>query len=355
MAPTTETKCQYRQLGRSGLRVSVPILGCLGFGDPGFLPWALPEDKALPLLKAAFDRGINTWDTANNYSNGMSEELVGKALKTYGIQRHRVVIMTKCFMHVDEERGGPVVRERLAAAEAALEYQNQAGLSRAAIFNQVDASLRRLDTSYIDLLQIHRYDPAVAPEETMRALEDLVRGGKVRYIGASSMWATQFARLQAVADKHGWTRFVSMQNFYNLLYREEEREMNRFCRETGVAIIPWSPLDGGRLARLPAATEAEDTARTKTNRASVSWGRPKGDNDDRILERVHEIAQRHGCSMAEVALAWLLNGRATSPIVGATKIKHVDEAILAVGIVLDETEEKYLQALYKPINVYGHM
>ncbi|KAM5384609.1 hypothetical protein ACJZ2D_001354 [Fusarium nematophilum] len=289
-----ETKVQYRQLGASGLRVSVPILGCMGFGDTQAFDWALGEDKALPLLKAAYDQGLNTWDTANTYSNGVSEEIIGKAIKHYEIPREKLVILTKCSFAVGES---PQEQHYVfpAAIDASKDYQNQFGLSRTAIFNQVEASLARLGTSYIDLLQIHRLDPAVPMEETMKALHDLVQSGKVRYIGASSMWATQFARLQFCAERNGWTKFISMQNQYNLLYREEEREMNRFCNDTGKREWP----------------------------------------------------------MAHIALAWI-NKRVTSPIVGCSSIKRIDEAVGSVGKVLTGEEEQYLEELYQPRPVWGH-
>ena len=208
------TKAEYKQLGKCGLRVSVPIFGAMSFGDPSWQPWVLDEEKALPLLKAAYDRGLNTWDTANIYSNGASEEIIGKALKKYNIPRHKVVILSKCFAYVGEEYWMQNPPEMATTKD----YVNHGGLSRQAIFQAVDASLARLDTPYMDLLQIHRFDKNVPIEETMEALHDLVKMGKVRYIGASSMWAYQFALMQNVAEKHNWTKFVSMQNHYNLLY-----------------------------------------------------------------------------------------------------------------------------------------
>lgn len=252
---TSVPKATYRQLGKSGLRVSCPILGAMSVGDPRWAPWVLGADDALPLLKAAYDRGINTWDTANVYSNGASEEVIAKAIKQYKIPRHKLVILTKCCGTVRE--GNDAETLALQDIDQTADYVNQRGLSRQAIFNAVNASLKRLETDYIDILQIHRYDPSVPVEETMKALHDLVESGKVRYLGASSMWATQFAGLQWCAEKHGWTKFVSMQGWYNLLYREEERcdyagqgvlhrvadyarEMNRFCNDTGVGLIPVS-------------------------------------------------------------------------------------------------------------------
>lgn len=229
-------KAEYRQLGKSGLRVSVPIIGAMSFGDKRWQKWVIEEDESLPLLKAAYDRGVNTWDTANVYSNGASEEIIGKAIKKYNIPRQKLVICTKCCGTVRE--GNDPETMALQDIDKTVDYVNQRGLSRQGVFAAVNASLKRLDTDYIDLLQIHRFDKSVPVEETMKALHDLVESGKVHYIGASSMWSYQFATLQFTAEKRGWTKFVSMQNAYNLLYREEEREMNKFCLETGVGLIP---------------------------------------------------------------------------------------------------------------------
>lgn len=229
-------KAEYRQLGKSGLRVSVPIFGCMSFGDKRWQKWVIEEDEALPLLKAAYDRGLNSWDTANIYSNGVSEEIIGNAIKKYNIPRHKLVVMTKCCGTVREGNSPEVLA--LQDIDKTVDYVNQKGLSRQGIFSAVEASLKRLQTPYIDLLQIHRFDKTVPVEETMKALHDLVQADKVRYIGASSMFAYQFATMQFTAEKNGWTKFVSMQNCYSLLYREEEREMNKFCNETGVGLIP---------------------------------------------------------------------------------------------------------------------
>ncbi|KAI0393890.1 aldo/keto reductase [Xylariaceae sp. FL0594] len=341
------TKVEYRRLGNSGLRISVPIFGAMSIGDTKALEWVVNEDEALPLLKHAYDRGLTTWDTANIYSQGASEELVGKALKRYGIPRHKVVVMTKCFWAVGEAAD---VRhwEARAELERARDYVNQFGLSRAAIFNAVDASLRRLDTDYIDLLQIHRFDRDTPVEETMKALHDLVQSGKVRYIGASSMWAGQFAQMQFAAEKNGWTKFVSMQNHYNLLYREEEREMNRFCNDTGVGLIPWAPLARGHLARDPAAFGS--TQRSAQEKARVDKV-PEADRE--IIRRVQEIAEKRGWPMSHVALAWI-NARVASPIVGFSSVQRLDEAIGASGKKLTEEEERYLEEPYLPKAVIGH-
>ncbi|KAL8408227.1 hypothetical protein RB594_006863 [Gaeumannomyces avenae] len=344
------SKCEYRTLGKSGLSISVPIFGCMSFGDPKALSWAIGEDEALPLLKAAYDRGLNTWDTANMYSNGTSETIVGKALKKYNIPRHKVVIMTKCFFAVgeDPELRAYLVRDPVAKSK---DYQNQHGLSRAAIFNQVEASLRRLDTDYIDLLQIHRFDPKTPIEETMKALHDLVQMGKVRYIGASSMWATQLATMQFCAERNGWTKFVSMQNQYNLLYREEEREMNRFCNETGVGLIPWAPLCRGNLARPP--TDYGSTARSKQEQSMTPGAHGTVEPDLSIIKRVMELAEKHSWPMSHVALAWI-NSKVSSPIIGFSSLERIEQAISARGKVLTEEETKYLEELYRAKEISGH-
>ncbi|KAK1689628.1 aldo/keto reductase [Colletotrichum godetiae] len=344
------TKVEYRQLGKSGLRVSVPIFGCMSFGDSRTIGWALNEEEALPLLKAAYDKGLNTWDTANVYSNGASERTIGKALKKYNIPREKVVILTKCFFAVGEE---PETRHFNFREEInkSKDYQNQWGLSRASIFNQVDASLQRLDTPYIDLLQIHRFDPRTPVEETMKALHDLVQTGKVRYIGASSMWGTQFAQMQFTAEKNGWTKFVSMQNQYNLLYREEEREMNRFCDSTGVGLIPWAPLCRGHLARPP--KDFGSTSRSKTEKEGQPGSHGTVEPDLTIIKRVQEIAEKRDWPMSHVALAWI-NKRITSPIIGFSSVERIDQAITADGKVLTDEEEKYLEELYQPKAISGH-
>lgn len=323
----------------------------------------------MELLKGAYDRGLNTWDTANVYSNGESEKFIARAIKKYNLPRHKLVILTKCFGIVGEEPG---VRHIQYGAEmnASKDYVNQGGLSRQAIFNAVDASLARLETPYIDLLQIHRFDKSVPVEETMEALHDLVKSGKVRYIGASSMWAYQFAQYQFCAEKHGWTKFVSMQNHYSLVsvfslpllpgvhrigteyelliphqcYREEEREMNKFCQETGVGLIPWAPLYRGNLAR-PLNTE---TLRSKNN----MFGEVKG-ADVEIIKRVQELADKKGWKMSHVALAWIIQ-KGTIPIVGFSKLERLDEACEVRGKTLTEDEMKYLEEPYEPKRIAGH-
>jgi len=344
------SKAEYKSLGKSGLRVSIPILGAMSFGHPAWMPWVLDEEKSLPLLKAAYDRGLNTWDTANVYSNGVSEEIIGKAIKKYDLPRHKLVILTKCFAIVGEEPGlrDMGLKEEIGRSR---DYVNQHGLSRNAIFTAVEASLRRLDTPYIDLLQIHRFDSTVPIEETMKALHDLVQSGKVRYIGASSMWAYQFAQMQFCAERNGWTKFVSMQNHYNLLYREEEREMNKFCDDTGVGLIPWAPLCRGHLARPP--QEFGSTARSSKEKESPSSTTGTAPIDLKIIARVQEIAEKHGWKMSQVALAWI-NKKVASPIIGFSSVERIDEAIEVRGKTLTEEEEKYLEELYEPKKIIGH-
>ena len=345
MATTDVPKAEYRQLGKSGLRVSVPILGAMSFGDKRWQPWVIEEDAALPMLKDAYDRGLNSWDTANVYSNGESERIIAKAIKKYNIPRHKLIIMTKCC-GTTRENNEP---ETLAIPNPneTVDYINQRGLSRAGIFNAVNASLKRLDTDYIDLLQIHRFDPTTPIAETMKALHDLVESGKVRYIGASSMWTYQLAQMQFTAEKNGWTPFVSMQNHYSLLYREEEREMNKYCNETGVGLIPWGPLNAGRLARPAADTRGGSTSRSESQKDSIS------DQEDAIIGRVEELAKKKDWTMSQVALAWI-NKRVSSPIIGFSKTGRIDEALSARGKTLTDEEERYLSELYKPRPVLGH-
>ncbi|KAL1962665.1 hypothetical protein VTN77DRAFT_9299 [Rasamsonia byssochlamydoides] len=339
------TKVSYVQLGSSGLRVSVPILGGMSFGHKDWRPWVQDnEEEVEKLLKGAYDRGLNTWDTANVYSAGISEEMIGRVIKKYNIPRHKLVLLTKCYFVVGEE---PSVNGVQFPNEVRnnKDYVNQSGLSRAAIFNAVNASLRRLQTDYIDVLQIHRYDYTVPPEETMKALHDLVQSGKVRYIGASSMWTYQFARLQHIAEKNGWTKFISMQNHYSLLYREEEREMNRYCRETGVGLIPWGPLYSGVLAR-PLDQQGQ-TTRSATQPKELT------EADKEIVRRVQEVADKKGWKMSQVALVWIIQ-KGTVPIVGFSNLSRLEEAVDVRGKTLTEEEVQYLEEPYVPKNVQGH-
>ncbi|KAF9264994.1 Aldo/keto reductase [Marasmius fiardii PR-910] len=341
-----ENTVEYRRLGEAGLKVSVPILGAMSFGSPEWQSWVLGEEKSLEILKAAWDRGINTIDTANGYSNGESERIIKTFLEKYRIPRNQVIIATKCFALVADKPGiRTALRPELRQKP---QYVNQSGLSRAAIFNAVEASLERLGTTYIDLLQIHRYDPDVTAEETMKALHDLVQSGKVRYIGASSMRTWQFAHLNEVAGKNGWTKFVSMQNEYSLLYREEEREMLPYCKFNGIGVIPWAPLAAGSLAR--------PLTDSVTGRVEFNKGTPFEQNlteaDKTIISRVEEVAKKHNVAMAQVALAWV-SSKIASPIVGTSSIKRLEENI-AIGIKLSEDEIKYLEEPYVPKPVRGH-
>jgi aryl-alcohol dehydrogenase-like predicted oxidoreductase len=321
----------YFRLGRTGLRVSRICLGCMSYGDPkrGNHEWSLPQDEAAPFFRQAVDAGINFFDTANVYSDGSSEEILGATLLR-DVDRESVVIATKVHGRMRPDVNG-------------------AGLSRKAILAEIDASLRRLGTDYVDLYQIHRFDPKTPAEETMEALHDVVKAGKARYLGASSMYAWQFAKLQHAAESHGWTKFVSMQNHYNLLYREEEREMNPFCVDTGVGLIPWSPLARGRLTR----PWDERTARSETDEFGKTL---YGEADRPIVEAVGEVAESRGVSRAQVALAWLLSRPGVvAPIVGATKAQHLDDAVAAVDVELTGDEVARLEAAYRPHAIAGHV
>jgi aryl-alcohol dehydrogenase-like predicted oxidoreductase len=320
---------EYVNLGSSGLQVSRICLGCMSFGAPdrGSHEWSLDEDASRPFLRRAVEAGITFFDTANVYSAGSSEEIVGRALADYA-RRDEIVLATKVHGTM---RPGP----------------NGGGLSRKAILAEIDASLSRLGTDYVDLYQIHRWDYATPIEETMEALHDVVKAGKARYLGASSMYAWQFAKAQYVAERHGWTRFVSMQDHYNLLYREEEREMLPLCADQGVGVIPWSPLARGRLTRDWDAT----SARSETD----EFGRTLYHESDRaVVDEVAVIAARRGVSRAQVALAWLLAQPAvTAPIVGATKTHHIEEALGAVEISLEPEDIEQLERPYTPHAVAG--
>jgi 1-deoxyxylulose-5-phosphate synthase len=321
---------RYTRLGTTGLEVSRVTLGCMSWGDSsrGGHQWVLDEDAGRAIIKDALDAGINFFDTANVYSAGSSEEITGRALKDFA-RREDVVLATKVHGRM---RPGP----------------NGAGLSRKAILHEIDASLSRLGTEYVDLYQIHRWDPATPIEETMEALHDVVKAGKARYVGASSMFAWQFAKAQHAADLGGWTRFVSMQNHYNLIYREEEREMLPLCDDLGVGVIPWSPLARGRLTRDWDAS----TARAETDEFGSSLYR---DEDKAIVDTVAEVAERRGASRAQVALAWLLaQPVVTSPIVGVTKPQHLTDAVAAVDLELGADEIDELGAGYTPHAIAGH-
>ncbi|KAL3445906.1 putative aldo-keto reductase [Aspergillus insuetus] len=340
------TKVDYRLLGNSGLRVSVPIVGCMSIGNPEWADWVIGPEKALPLLKAAYDRGVTTWDTANIYSNGDSERIIAQAIKEYNLPRHKLVIMTKAWSCVGEEqfRAYSILDELRRSKD----YVNQFGLSRSALFTAVNDSLKRLETDYIDFFWIHRFDPYTPIEETMRALHDLVTAGKIRYIGASSMWTYQFAMMQFCAEKNGWTKFVAMQNHYSLLYREEEREMNKYCNATGVAIVSWGPLAAGHLARPL-------SARGTTTRSSSGSGGPSTTRPEsiEIINRVQQLAEKKGWTMTQVTLAWTLK-RVTSPIIGFSSVERIDDALAVRGKELSEEEMRFLEEPYTPLEVEGH-
>ncbi|RBM10762.1 aldo/keto reductase [Streptomyces sp. PT12] len=318
---------KYTRLGASGLEVSRIVLGCMGFGDParGTHPWAVGLDASRPFIRAAIEAGVTTFDTANVYSLGASEEITGALLAEFA-PRDEVVIATKVYGRMGPgPKGG--------------------GLSRAAILTQVDASLRRLGTDYIDLYQIHRLDHEVPVEETMEALHDVVRAGKVRYIGASSMWTWEFAQAQHTADLHGWTRFVSMQNHYSLLMREEEREMLPYCADQGIGVLPWSPLARGRLAR-PWDTA---TPRSESDPFGSRMYRQAVESDRAIVDAVGAIADERGVTRAEVALAWILQqSPVTAPIVGVTKPEQLTQAVGSVELTLNEEELTRLSEPYTP-------
>ncbi|KAL2852029.1 NADP-dependent oxidoreductase domain-containing protein [Aspergillus pseudoustus] len=337
-------RMEYQRLGKSSLKISKVILGCMTFGNPSWegSPWVLPEHEALPLLKKAYDCGINTWDTANTYSNGLSEVIVGKALREFSIPREKVVILSKLYYPVmdmqSNSRPNPAVNDGTLV--------NQMGLSRKHIFEAVEASLRRLGTSYIDVLQLHRVDETVQsnPEEVMRALHDLVQMGKVHYLGASSMYCWQLARLHYTAKLSGWTGFTSMQNLYNLLYREEERDTNPFCDVEGIGLIPWSPLARGLLAR-PSNVQTE---RSKRDAKTAKWF--AGDQNTKIIDRVQQLAESKGCSMSAVSMAWLLQ-KGACPVVGLNSPERIEAATEAFSINLSPEEVQLLEEPYRPLEI----
>ncbi|KKA21707.1 Aldo-keto reductase [Rasamsonia emersonii CBS 393.64] len=328
---------EYVNLGKSGLKISKIVLGAMSYGTSAWQEWVLNEEEALPLLEHAYKRGINTWDTADVYSHGKSEEIIGKALKKYNIPRNRVVILTKCYFGVDDEGNQPPIAATGTNDGA---WVNRVGLSRKHIFDAVDASVQRLGT-YIDVLQIHRLDRQTPREEIMRALNDVVNSGKVRYIGASSMAAWEFQTLQNIAARNGWHQFISMQNYHNLLAREEEREMIPYCQDTGVGLIPWSPLARGALAR---PWNSRNTTRENTDRAlNVLVRSRESEADKAIIDRVEELAKKKGVSMAQIATAWSLSHPGINPIIGMNSKERIDEAVAAIKIKLTDEEIKYLE------------
>ncbi len=324
----------YVNLGSTGLKVSRLCLGAMTYGSKSWREWVLEEEESRPFIRHALELGINFFDTADMYSLGVSEEILGRALKVFGPSRDRVVIATKVFNAMGDD-------------------PNQKGLSRKHIMHAIDDSLRRLGTDYVDLYQIHRFDYDTPIEETLEALHDVVRAGKALYIGASSMFAWQFAKMLYTADELGLTRFVTMQNHYNLIYREEEREMIPLCREEGVGVLPWSPLARGFLAGNRRPEDFGETIRAKTDEyAQKLYYQP---SDFAVVNRLSEIAAKRGVSNAQIALAWILaQPGVTSPIIGASKMKHLDEAVAALSIKLDKSELKALAEPYQPHPILGH-
>jgi 1-deoxyxylulose-5-phosphate synthase len=323
------------RLGKSGLKVSRICLGTMTYGSPNWRDWVLSEEESRPFIKRALEAGINFFDTADVYSVGRSEEIVGKALKDFAPSRDRVVIATKvCGVMSDDV--------------------NDRGLSRKHIMHSIDKSLQRLQTDYVDLYQIHRFDPTTPIEETAEALHDVVKSGKARYIGASSMYAWQFAKYLHTQERAGATKFVSMQNFYNLVYREEEREMLPLCRDQGIGVIPWSPLARGFLAGNRSRGGEAQTTRAKSD-ANILTASAFREGDYAIRDRVDELAKEKGVSAAQIALAWLLHQPGlTAPIVGASKMKHLDDAVAAVSVKLSEDEVKALAKGYQARRIMGH-
>ncbi len=324
---------KYVKLGNTGLKVSRLCLGTMTYGSPKWREWVLGEEESRPFIERALSAGINFFDTADMYSLGESEKILGQALKEI-TTRQQVVIATKVFNPMSDD-------------------PNDRGLSRQHIFNSIDASLRRLQTDYVDLYQIHRWDDQTPIEETLEALHDVVKAGKARYIGASSMYAWQFAKALYLADLHGWTRFVSMQNHYNLVYREEEREMLPLCRAEGIGTIPWSPLARGFLVGNRQRQTKGETIRAKTD--DFAHQLYYDESDFQVVERVVELAGQRGVSPAQIALAWLLHQPGvTSPIIGASKMHHLEEALAALEIELSDDECAQLEQPYKPHPVLGH-
>jgi aryl-alcohol dehydrogenase-like predicted oxidoreductase len=324
---------EYVKLGNTGLKVSHICLGTMTYGTSKWRDWVLDEDQARPFYKRALELGINFFDTADMYSLGVSEEVTGRALRDF-TQREDVVIASKVFHPMGD---GP----------------NERGLSRKHIMDSIHASLKRLGTDYLDLYYIHRWDYETPIEETLETLNDLVRTGKVRYLGASSTFAWQFCKSLYLADLHGWSRFVAMQNHYNLIYREEDREMNPLCRAEGIGILPWSPLARGFLTRAPKAGEKDQTTRAKTDDYAKSMY--YRENDYKTLERVLELARRRSVSPAQVSLAWMLHKPGiTAPIIGASKMNHLEEAVQSLEIELSSEDMNFLEEPYQPHPVLGH-
>jgi 1-deoxyxylulose-5-phosphate synthase len=325
---------EYVSLGTTGLKVSRICLGCMSYGSSESRPWILNESEAPPFFRQAVDAGINFFDTADMYSKGQSEIVTGRALRNLGLKREQLVIATKVYYPMGDT-------------------PNERGTSKKHIRHSIDASLKRLNLDYVDLYQIHRYDSDTPMEETLEALTDVIRQGKALYIGASSMYAWQFAKFLYLADRYGLARFVTMQNHFNLVYREEEREMNPLCRVEGIGLIPWSPLARGFLAGNRSAEDRGETVRAKTD--PVAHNNYYRETDFEIVDRVARIAKERSASNAQVALAWVLQQPGiAAPIIGATKAHHITDAVAAVEIRLDPHELKYLEELYRPRAILGH-
>ncbi len=324
---------EYKRLGKSGLKVSRICLGTMTYGSSQWRDWVLDEQESRPFIQRALELGINFFDTADAYSLGVSEEILGRAIKDFA-RREEVVIASKVFFPMGEK-------------------PNLGGLSRVHIVHAIDDSLRRLGMDYIDLYQIHRWDPDTPIEETLEALHDVVKSGKVRYIGASSMYAWQFSKSLYLADLHAWTRFISMQNHYNLVYREEEREMIPLCRSEGIGIIPWSPLARGFLSGNRSPQDWGETTRAKSD--EFAHDMYYQESDFQVVERVVKIAQQRGVTPSQIALAWLLHQPGvTAPIIGASKMTHLEEAVAALEIELSHKELEQLQEPYLPHPILGH-
>jgi aryl-alcohol dehydrogenase (NADP+) len=325
---------EYTRLGTTGLKVSRLCLGCMTYGSKQWREWLLEEEESRPFIQRALEAGINFFDTADIYSLGASEEILGRALQDFGPGRDKVVIATKLFNPMNDDPNGR-------------------GLSRKHIMHAIDNSLRRLRTDYVDLYQIHRFDPETPIEETLDALDEVVRMGKALYIGASSMWAWQFAKMLYKSHENGFAKFVTMQNHYNLIYREEEREMIPLCLEEGIGLLPWSPLARGFLAGNRSRQDFGETIRAKTDEYAQKLYYQ--DSDFTVVERVGEVAKRRGVSNAQVALAWILSKPGvTAPIVGASKMSHLDDALAALDLKLDAEEVRQLEEPYTPHGVLGH-
>ncbi|ORY12800.1 NADP-dependent oxidoreductase domain-containing protein [Clohesyomyces aquaticus] len=342
-----EKKMEYVNLGKSGLKVSRVILGAMSYGSTEWQPWVLNEADSLPLLEHAYKCGINTWDTADIYSHGISERIIGKALKQYNIPRSKIVILSKCYFGVNEENPSLGIA---AVSTNDGDMVNEVGLSRKHIFDAVDKSVERLGT-YIDVLQIHRLDRGTPREEIMKALNDVVESGKVRYIGASSMAAWEFQTLQNIAEKNGWHKFISMQNYYNLIYREEEREMIPYCKDTGVGLIPWSPVARGALTR---PWSDRSSSRAQTDKFLDMLVHQREDKIDKeIIGRVEEVAKKNNVSMACIATAWCVK-KGVMPIIGLSSKKRIEEAVENINFKLSDEDAKYLEESYMPKTIQGY-